>query len=981
VNHLDNGSGGTYTQSAGTTSSGTFNSGTINANGGAFNGAITNDAGGLFNIGGTVTSDSTFDNSTGTSRLVVSSGTYTVTGLITNSGTDAAGGILVASGATLTANGGITNNAAATTINNGTVNGALTNAGIVTNNLTWTGTIANSAGGTFNNNAAGTVSGLVSNAGTGTNSGTLSSGLSNTAGTFGNTGTINSGVTVSGGTVSNNNIVNGGVTVSGTGTYDQTGGTTSGGLTNNAGGFVAADGGAINGAFVNNAGGIVNVHNTVTSDSTLDNVALSSGFYIRGASTYTVAGVVTNSGGSGGGGAFSVQGTLVASSGVVNNAGGDFDLLGGTLIGNIANSGTVSARGTLNGVVTNNGGGVFTVIGGALTGNNTFTNNGTAMLSVTGGDYTGLTTVTNNSTAAAGISVAAGRTLGATSLVNAAGATVSNLGTIATTSTTNSGTFVNDGTTTGTFTMAAGILSGIGNTQSLTVNGGTFAPGSGTAGTSMTVTGSLVMQAAATYLVQINPTTASFTSVTGAATFNGATVSANFAAGSYISKRYTIVTAAGVVNDSFGALVTTGQPANMNSTLSYDLHNAYLNLNLNFAVPGGTLNQNQQNVGNALTGFFNSTGGIPMAFASLTAAQLTQSDGEAATGSQQSTFNAMNQFMGVMTDPFIAGRGDPVSAGGGATGYADEQTMAYAAKRNPSDALGAIYRKAPVADPFVQRWSVWAAGYGGSQTTSGNAAQGSSNSSSNLYGTAVGADYRFSPDTLAGFALAGGGTNFSVANGLGSGRSDLFQAGAFVRHNMGAAYLSGALAYGWQDITTNRTLTIAGIDQLQAKFNANAWSGRVEGGYRFVTQGLGWTPYAAGQFTTFDLPAYAEQAIVGANTFALAYGAKSVTATRSEFGLRTDKSFAMADGVFTLRGRAAWAHDYNPDRAIGATFQTLPGASFVVNGARQASDAALVTASAEKKWLNGWSAAGTFEGEFSSVTNSYAGKGVVRYSW
>ena len=167
----------------------------------------------------------------------------------------------------------------------------------------------------------------------------------------------------------------------------------------------------------------------------------------------------------------------------------------------------------------------------------------------------------------------------------------------------------------------------------------------------------------------------------------------------------------------------------------------------------------------------------------------------------------------------------------------------------------------------------------------------------------------------------------------------------------GAAYLSGALAYGWQDITTDRTVTVAGIDQLRAQFNANAWSGRVEGGYRFVSPwiGMGITPYAAGQFTTFDLPAYAEQAFVGANTFALAYGAKSVTATRSELGLRTDKSFAMQDGIFTLRGRAAWAHDFNTDRVIGATFQTLPGASFVVNGAAQAHDAALVTASAENE--------------------------------
>lgn len=42
--------------------------------------------------------------------------------------------------------------------------------------------------------------------------------------------------------------------------------------------------------------------------------------------------------------------------------------------------------------------------------------------------------------------------------------------------------------------------------------------------------------------------------------------------------------------------------------------------------------------------------------------------------------------------------------------------------------------------------------------------------------------------------------------------------------------------------------------------------------------------------------------------------------------------------MLTLRGRAAWAHDFNPDRSLGATFQTLPGASFVVNGAAQASD-------------------------------------------
>jgi autotransporter-associated beta strand protein len=528
-----------------------------------------------------------------------------------------------------------------------------------------------------------------------------------------------------------------------------------------------------------------------------------------------------------------------------------------------------------------------------------------------------------------------------------------------------------------------GTLAGTGAVGGTSIAGGTFAPGSGTPGSSMTVDGVLGFTAASTYAVNINPTTSSFALVTGTATLGGAIVNAIYASGSYVAKQYTILTA-GFLSGSFGSLVNSNLPANFKTSLSYDTKDVFLNLALNFTPPtapglglGSGLNGNQQNVANALTNFFNTSGGIPLAFGALTPAGLTQVSGETATGSQQTTFNAMNQFMGVMTDPFIAGRGDGFGASSGApTGYAS--TPATGAVRDAN----AMFVKSPI--PFDPHWSTWVAGFGGSQTTDGNATVGSNNTTSSIYGTAVGADYRFSPDTLAGFALAGGGTSFGVTGG-GSGHSDLFQAGAFIRHTNGPAYISAALAYGWQDITTNRTVTAAGFDQLQARFNANAFSGRVEGGYRFVAPviggGIGITPYAAAQFTTLDLPAYAEQALVGANNFALAYGSQSATDVRSEFGIRTDKSYAMQDAVLTLRGRLAWAHDYDPNRSIAATFQALPGASFVVNGAAQASDSALTTASAELKWINGWSAAATFEGEFSNVTRSYAGKGVVRYTW
>ena len=415
-----------------------------------------------------------------------------------------------------------------------------------------------------------------------------------------------------------------------------------------------------------------------------------------------------------------------------------------------------------------------------------------------------------------------------------------------------------------TFTVNGGVLSGDGTVGTTQVNaGGTFAPGLiATPGSSMTVAGNLAFQSGALYLVFVNPTTSSFANVTGTATLNGL-VAANFATGSYVVKQYTILTAAAGVSGTFAGVNSLGLPAGFKTTLSYDATHAYLNLALGFTPPSGQLNINQQNVANAIVNFFNANGGIAMVFGGLTPAGLTQLSGEGATGSQQATFDAMSQFINLLIDPFVSGRGDPVSAGGGPTGYADE-TLAYAARRK-TDAF-AMFTKAPPVTPFAQRWSVWAAGYGGSQRTDGNAVLGSNDTRSSLSGTAVGADYRLSPNTLAGFALAGGATNFSV-NNLGSGRSDLFQAGAFVRHNIGPAYVTGALAYGWQDITTDRIVTVAGLDHLRAQFNANAWSGRLEGGYRFVVPtagGVGITPYAAAQFVTFELPAYMEQAISAA---------------------------------------------------------------------------------------------------------------------
>lgn len=532
-----------------------------------------------------------------------------------------------------------------------------------------------------------------------------------------------------------------------------------------------------------------------------------------------------------------------------------------------------------------------------------------------------------------------------------------------------------------------GTLGGIGTIGNTLVNGGTLAPGN-SIGT-LTVQGNLVLTSAATYMIEVSGTAADKTVVTGTAQLDGKVLVAP-STRIATSTSYTILTSSGTTG-TFGS-VSVSNPALARAKLSYAGNNVVLTLDPGLLLPAlpGFSSINQRNVAAGIDNAALGGASLPPGFNALfnlsgvqLGNALTQASGETATGAQQTTFDAMGQFVNTLLDPFIGDRRDAGAPTAGAPQFAEDNAkgMAGGPRANAGHDAYAAISKASAADPLTQRWSAWAAGYGGSQTTDGNAVVGSNTATSRIYGVAAGADYRLSPNTLIGFALGGGGTNFSVANGLGGGRSDLFQAGMFARHTVGNAYVAGALAYGWQDITTDRTLTIAGVDRLHARFDANALSGRVEGGYRYATPWLGITPYAAAQATTFYLPGYGEQSLAGTNTFALNYAGKDVTATRGELGLRADKSYALQTGILTLRGRTAWAHDFNTDRAISATFQTLPGASFVVNGAAQAADAALVTGSAEVKWLNGFSLAGIFEGEFSNVTRSYAGKAVVRHQW
>jgi autotransporter-associated beta strand protein len=520
-----------------------------------------------------------------------------------------------------------------------------------------------------------------------------------------------------------------------------------------------------------------------------------------------------------------------------------------------------------------------------------------------------------------------------------------------------------------------GMLSGDGVVGAATVrNGGILAPDPPGGPGAITITGNLILQSGAIFLVQNN----SSANVGGSATLTGASVQVVSSSVIPTTRSFDILRAAGGFGGTTFTSVTTNMPW-FAGTLGYSPTG--INLTFDATLGAGTaLNGNQQNVAGAINTFYNNGGTLPANFNTVFGLNstnlpgaLSQLDGEAATGAERSAFQLTTAFLGLMLDPFVGGRAG--SVGGPANAFAPEEQTSL-----PPDIARAYASVLPAsAKPsFDQRWTAWGSAFGGSNIANGNAAAGSNNITANAYGFAGGMDYHLSPTTVVGFALAGAGTNWGLANALGNGRSDAIQVGGYGVTWFGPAYLAGALAF------TNHWFNISRSalgDQLNATFSGLSYGARLEGGYRYSTiSTVGVTPYGAVQFQDFRTPAYSENDAAGGG-FGLSYNAMNATDVRTELGARFDGPALLLGKPLILYGRLAWAHDFVSNPSLSAAFETLPGSSFTVNGAPIPHNSALTTAGAQLYLTPRWTLLAKFDGEFANGSQTYAGSGTLRYAW
>jgi subtilase-type serine protease len=407
-----------------------------------------------------------------------------------------------------------------------------------------------------------------------------------------------------------------------------------------------------------------------------------------------------------------------------------------------------------------------------------------------------------------------------------------------------------------------------------------------------------------------------------------------FQPGITFAKSYTLVSATNGLTGTFGTLSTQNLPGFLSGSLGYSPTSVTLNLQASLARLSG-LGDHQRSVGQALDTAFNAGSGLgamPALFG-LTAAQipyaLTVLSGSNASVGLSTDMMAGSQFTSLMTRRSL-------------TRHADQQTAELAA----CDQASACQAGDGQAPP---NWSAWATAFGGGQWLNAEPTSGAPAAQQSIGGGAFGSDYRIGPQTVIGAAAGVSVSNYGVSYTGANGRATGAHFGVYGLYDMGTFYANGSLAYNRFDGSATRL--IAGIGNTETEKStavSSQLAGRLEVGRpfevaKFETGQIGVTPFVALQPSQLWTPAYTEWSVTqnGApGVFALSYQAQGTTSLPTFLGAQLDGETMV--NARPLKGwlRAAWVHEFLPDRGVTAGFTVLPGSTFSVDGARAASNAA-----------------------------------------
>lgn len=265
----------------------------------------------------------------------------------------------------------------------------------------------------------------------------------------------------------------------------------------------------------------------------------------------------------------------------------------------------------------------------------------------------------------------------------------------------------------------------------------------------------------------------------------------------------------------------------------------------------------------------------------------------------------------------------------------------------------------------------------GSSTTGGGI-------SGNLLGLTIGADGPL-PDLpmLVGVAGHFATTDLSASE-YGAGTSTNYGGlSTYGVYQDGAAYLSAIATLGYGRADFDRNLYGLGLDlATSGERDGTLLGGRIEVGYGFALGDTNatLTPFAAFQPTQLWLGSDTES--FGSLGEGLTYHSGTITALPTYLGVQFDGLWQGKDGTtYAPFLRAAWMHDFSPDRNVSRSFAEAPGYSFSGSPIPVVSDALDLHAGLEVNIGGAMTFSASFDAQIAEGYSVLGAGGSIRVRW
>ena len=398
-----------------------------------------------------------------------------------------------------------------------------------------------------------------------------------------------------------------------------------------------------------------------------------------------------------------------------------------------------------------------------------------------------------------------------------------------------------------------------------------------------------------------------------------------------------------------------------------DLVNWTWNLNVWADYTQLATNQNQYAVASGLTSAANgsvSTAGqtILDSFNSMTDAQAQTAfnsiSGEGVSAQQTANFSATNLI---------------VDASRRQANYwiMDECQTGASSKKNKAASHNAL--PTTCASNDNKQFRSWMTGVGGSNSLDGSSSVGSASVSTRTGGGIVGFDYEVSSHLLVGGMVGGTSSNYNVSARSSTGTDSSGQVGLYSVAKWEKLYVNTIFNYGYFSGDSTRYVSGVGSTAEQTgTTSSNAFTGRIEVGYRMDHPLVNLMPFVAMQATSLQMNSFKES---NTDNLGLSVSGNTTMSEPGSLGIQLDRAFDINEkwSMYPLL-RMAWVHEFQTDRSINASLQALPTGNWTVNGASAAYNAANVGISFQAMNKQGIAIFASGNAEASSTTQSYMGE-------